>query len=191
MNDQWPVNIIESMISEHEQLIEYISAVTDISLKLRVERDFSKALLLSASSYFEQRITDTVLDIVYDQTRRSSVITAFVRNKVVSRRYHDWFNWENDGRPAVNANRFFSAFGSQFADYMKDRVANDRDLDGSIKAFLELGNLRNQLVHQNYAQLSINKTVTESIHLYRIATYFVEIFRTDLAEYINAETPHQ
>lgn len=189
MNDPWPTNIIESMISEHQQLMEYLSAATDISLRLRVERDFSKALLLSAASYFEQRITNTVLDIVYEQTQQSDVITAFVRNKAVTRRYHDWFNWENNGRPAVNANRFFSAFGSQFADHMKNRVANDGALDGSIKAFLELGNLRNQLVHQNYAQFNINKTVPESIELYRTATHFVELFQRDLAQYINNENP--
>ena len=44
---------------------------------------------------------------------------------------------------------------------MKQRVQEDRDFDESVKAFLEIGNLRNQMVHEDYADFQLNKTVEE------------------------------
>ena len=45
-----------------------------------------------------------------------------------------------------------------------------------MKAFLEIGNLRNQLVHENYADFRLDKTVDEIYGLYRTALYFLRVF---------------
>ena len=48
---------------------------------------------------------------------------------------------------------------------MRERVRVDLGLAESIRAFLELGNLRNEAVHENYAVFFLNKTVDEVFDL--------------------------
>jgi hypothetical protein len=56
---------------------------------------------------------------------------------------------------------------------LKD-VKEDIDLDSAIKSFLELGNERNKLVHQNFADCTIEKTAEEVYKLYQQATLFID-----------------
>lgn len=75
---------------------------------------------------------------------------------------------------------------AQFADhaYMVEKVRDDRALDESIKAFLELGKFRNNMVHENYANFPLNKTVAEVFELYQKANIFVEGFARNVLDYI-------
>ena len=59
--------------------------------------------------------------------------------------YHTWFKWDD-----TNANQFFGLFGSEFKLAMNNRVKESEELRTSIRAFLEIGNERNRLVHQDY-----------------------------------------
>jgi len=97
------------------------------------------------------------------------LLREFVRNKAIARQYHTLFQWN-----AKNANSFFGLFGDDFKVRMKQRVAADTDLDEAIRAFLELGEQRNRLVHQDYATFSLEKTSEEIFELYRTASRFVE-----------------
>lgn len=96
-------------------------------------------------------------------------MVAFVKNKAVSRQYHTWFKWDDS-----NANQFFGLFGSEFKQMMTDRVKASDELRISIRAFLEVGNERNKLVHQDYASFALEKTLDEIYSLYRQALNFVE-----------------
>ena len=49
------------------------------------------------------------------------------------------------------------------------------EMQKSVRAFLELGNERNKLVHQNYATFSMEKTLEEIYELYKSASRFVDI----------------
>ena len=99
----------------------------------------------------------------------------------IERRYHVWFDWR-----AHNANKFFRAFGSSFESFMKERVRLAYELDDSIRAFLEIGNLRNQMVHENFAVFYLDKTVPEIIDLYKKALGFVNAFPDDLRGYLRS-----
>jgi hypothetical protein len=66
---------------------------------------------------------------------------------------------------------------------MTTSVKTDLKLDNAIKAFLELGNLRNQLVHQDYATVPLEKTSDEIYQLYLDALYFVDAFPECLDEF--------
>ena len=67
---------------------------------------------------------------------------------------------------------------------MEEKVKSDPALDESIKAFLQLGSLRNQLVHQNFAQFTVDFTAEDIFDLYQKANEFVEGFLDDLQQYI-------
>ena len=64
-----------------------------------------------------------------------------------------------------NANSFFRAFGNNFQSFMAERVRSTAELEESIRAFLEIGKLRNQLVHENFADFQLDKTVNEIVEL--------------------------
>ncbi len=130
---------------------------------------FRKALLLAAASYFEDRVCNLVLEYVRQRALGSSLIENFVRNKAIARQYHSWFAWDDN-----NANRFFSLFGAEFRSLMNARVRASVEMQASIKAFLELGNERNRLVHQNYATFPMEKTLDEVYILYKNSRTFVE-----------------
>ena len=183
MTIQNPDNIIERMIADHQRLISALQS-GDVSLRSTVETDFSKALLLSAASYFESRMTESVIQVFQDETKGSDALVTFVRNKAVSRRYHEWFQWDRR-----NANHFFSAFGQEFRNFMEEKVRNDPRLEDSIRAFMELGETRNQLVHGNFAVFPLGKTVTEVFDLYQKAGRFVEEFPEEIREFLeNSES---
>ena len=65
---------------------------------------------------------------------------------------------------------------------MTQETAGSDELKQSIKAFLEIGNVRNQLVHQNFASFSLEKTAAEIYALYKCALYFVDLIPTRLRQ---------
>ena len=170
------------MVNEHRELMDCLRTVGDTSLQIRADAAFAKALLLSVASYFEARMTDGIEQAFLSGTNGSDVLASFVRKMAIERRYHQWFDWT-----ARNANKFFATFGATFRQLMVEKVRADPTLADSIRAFLELGNLRNQLVHQNFAQFNVPMTAAEIFDLYKRADEFVEGFLSDLQQYINAQ----
>jgi hypothetical protein len=73
-------------------------------------------------------------------------------------------------------------FGADFRKNMQDRVKESEELRSSIQAFLEVGNERNKLVHQDFASFPMEKTLQEIYHLYQKALRFVDA----LASYLRA-----
>jgi RiboL-PSP-HEPN len=71
---------------------------------------------------------------------------------------------------------FFSLFGSEFRSKMTNLnlVNGSEDLPAAVRAFLEIGNERNKLVHRNYAMFALDKTIDEIYALYRKGLTFVE-----------------
>ena len=182
MIEQSANNTIVAMVEEHRLLIAHLRSTGAISLLATVEPAFAKTLLVSAASYYEQRMTEILVGLYKSGDGRSTVLAEFVRSQAIGRRYAQLFNWSES-----NANSFFRSFGNDFRTYMVQKVRNDQKLDESIKAFLELGKFRNDLVHGNYADFSLNKTVDEVFCLYQKAGRFVEGFADNIREYINIQ----
>lgn len=169
---------IVRLMHEHERVLSILPP-SEISLRNDVQIAFSKTLLLSVASYFEVRMSEAVVATLFGGLDPADPRVEFVRNKAVERRFHDWFDWK-----ANNANQFFGAFGSEFRTHMVERVREDDGLREGVRAFLQLGNLRNQLVHQNYAAFSLDLTVEDIFALYEKALEFVESFPSELRDYL-------
>ncbi|WP_434130403.1 HEPN domain-containing protein [Methylocaldum sp. GT1BB] len=151
--------------------------ISEPSLAVAAGDSFRKALILAAASYFEHRVSSCVLEFVDERANGSGLVVAFVKNKAVSRQYHTWFKWDD-----TNANQFFGLFGSDFKQKMVDRIKESEELKRSVRAFLEVGNERNKLVHQDFASFSLEKTLEEIYELYSLALLFVEGLSTFLRE---------
>ena len=158
-----------------DQLYEYSAEVSkhlgaqQPSLLLTAEELFRKSLLVAAASYFERRVKEILLDYVRESSGANDRLVEFVRDKVTKRGYHTLFAWD-----AQNANQFWGSFGESFASAMKERVRHEPALGEGVRAFIELGRVRNLLVHEDFGAYSLDKTSPEIYESYRMALGFVE-----------------
>ena len=169
--------------------MEYLESANSLLLRDRAESAFAKTLLLAAASYFEVHLTQTIIDLYLEMTQGVEELAEFVRRQAIGRRFAQLFQWGSDESPGRNANSFYVSFGERFSAHMKQRVQEDRDFDESVKAFLEIGNLRNQMVHGNYADFHLNKTVEEVYSLYTQAGRFVDEFPDAIRQFIGRQDP--
>jgi len=160
---------VDRLYDEANATIALLRNSSELSLQVAASDHFRKALLLAAASYFEDRVCNAVLEFIRERAKGSILIENFVRNKAIARQYHSWFAWEGN-----NANQFFALFGAEFRTLMGARVKDSGELHSSVRAFLELGNERNRLVHQNYATFAMEKTLDEVYDLYQRSRAFVE-----------------
>jgi hypothetical protein len=170
--------IIDRLYEENLSLLEYLNNVGEVSLAAVVSESFRKALALSAASYFETLIQDSIVSVVRECSGGTDAVLEFVKNKAIERQYHTYFDWDRS-----NANKFFGLFGSSFKEYMTKRTQASADLAASIKAFVELGSIRNQLVHGNFAVFALDKTAEDIYGLFSSALMFVNGFPQDLRNY--------
>ena len=179
MNQETPGTIVDLLFADHQSLALHLLGAGEVSLLNNVDGNFRKTLLRSAASYFEHALTESLTSIFSEKTNRAKPIVEFVRNKAIARQYHTYFKWSGH-----NANQFFGLFGSTFRSFMSELVDADSGLDDSIKAFLELGRLRNELVHQNFANFHLEKTAQEIYELYGKAHGFIEGFPVYLTRFL-------
>jgi hypothetical protein len=170
--------VVDRLHGEFSDLLGVLASVDEVSLRSVADDNLRKSLLMASASYFEQRLTESVIGFVSDVTADDHVLTWLVRNKAVSRQYHTWFDWEQK-----NANRFFALFGVSFCEHMKKVVKEDDKLARSIQAFLEVGRERNRLVHQDFGSFTMEKTGEEIYALYGTALHFVEWFPQAIKQY--------
>jgi hypothetical protein len=160
---------VDRLYKEAFSVIKALEEKAELSLQVAAADNLRKSLLLAAASHFEHRVSTVVLEFVRERAKGSVLVEQFVRNRAIARQYHTWFNW-NEG----NANQFFGLFGAGFRTLMCERVKERDQLRDSIRAFLELGNERNRLVHEDYASFQMEKTIDEVFILYKTGRLFVE-----------------
>lgn len=161
--------IVDRIYKDNLELLEYLNKKKEISFASQFDVTFKKSLLLSSASFFEEEICKIVQAFVERKTSNDKCITSLVKRKVIERQYHTYFEW--DGK---NANKFFGLFGEDFKNQLVQKIKKEPRLDIALKAFLELGNMRNCLVHQNFANYTIDKTAKEVYDLYQEAMIFVQ-----------------
>jgi hypothetical protein len=100
--------------------------------------------------------------------------------------YHTYFAWGEKGnpdKPGKNANTFFALFGDEFKVTAENEINASSTLNTAVKAFLEIGHLRNILVHSNFAAYNLdNKTADEIYKLYMTSLPFIEYIKRKLSE---------
>ena len=159
---------VESLYGDYIGLLEDLSDRSPSGLAA-LNRSFHKVVLIAAASNLEARVKRTVRDLF--ETEGRFELGTFVDKAVMARSYHTLFSW-NDGK----ATGFFTSFGDACSERFKQRLKNDEVFRTEHDAFMRLGSLRNQLVHQDYATFTLETTPEELIGLYRYAIQFPERF---------------
>jgi RiboL-PSP-HEPN len=160
--------VVHRLHGEFVALTEVLKAQAESSLQVTADDIFRKALLLAAASYFETAVSETIIAFAKRSTGERACIVAFVKAKGITRQFHTLFDWD-----AANANRFFSLFGEEFKQFAAGEIARSKPLAESVKAFLELGQNRNRLVHEDFGQFTMEKTEAEIFALFEAASVFV------------------
>lgn len=168
---------VDSLFLANRSPSDYLESNGEVSLRSSADESFRKVLLLAAASYFEHQVVRTILEYVVERTSDDPHIVELVRKKAIERQYHTYFDWRGN-----SANTFFGLFGSTFSDHMKALLKEDEEMRYAVRDFLELGNLRNQLVHQNFASFSLEKTVKEIYELYLSGIKFVDCLPAKLRD---------
>jgi hypothetical protein len=163
-------SVIDVLYSEHLELRDYLEKQKEITLRRIIETNYPKVLALSAGGYFEQRVTSIIMQHVKSEANDDIVVVSFVENKAIKRQYHTYFQWDGN-----NANAFFGLFGEDFRRLMAEHIRSDQDLDESIRAFLRLGNLRNEIAHSDFGTYLITYTTDEVYEMYQKASKFIEV----------------
>ena len=140
---------------------------------------FKKILLLYAASYCEDRMSATLTDLYESSCAGKGALTNFVKNQALRGQYFKLFDWETQ-----KATKFFKLFGQDFHEHMSSKIKNEPIWDNSIRAFLELGHLRNTAIHENLAMYNLDKTIEEVLKLYKDAAFFIEGFPAEIQNHI-------
>ena len=150
----------------------------ELSLYNTMSDLFRKILLLTAASHFESEMQRAVEFYVVESASNDELVVSLVQKKAISRQYHTWFNWSGG-----NANQFFSLFGRRFLEFMRAQVEDGNPSSSSVRAFVEIGENRNRLVHQNFGEFQMEKSMQEVYDLYNEAREFVERFPSAFQEF--------
>lgn len=176
--------IIDALHGNYTDIINYLEKSAQPSLSSDVNKYFKKLMALSIGSYFEHEIQNILIEFVSIASKNDIRIINLLRQKAILMQYHTYFDWGEKDRPekpGKNANKFFAMFGDQFKNDVQEDIKKNEGLGDSIKAFVELGHLRNILVHSNFAAYNFeNKTTAELYELYNKAVQFLEYLRHKL-----------
>jgi hypothetical protein len=162
------MDIIEKYYADHSELLDYLTISHQTSLQLVAQESFRRSLVLSIGSYFESNIKKLIEEFVKIQSANCPELISLVRITAVERQYHTLFDWDDK-----KINKFLSFFGADFKAKCATEIAANTELTDSARAFMQLGTLRNVIVHQNYLTVRIDKTASEILDDYHKATLII------------------
>lgn len=163
-----PFTIIDKVFQDYTDVTNYLKNNNQISLLTTAEDTFRKALLLSSASYFETILQEMISKLAMDKSDSNAMIIAIIKQKALSRQYHTWFDWKTP-----SAGTFFAMLGEDYKSTITAELKSDAEFKECLNSFLEIGATRNLLVHENFAQFPLQKTMEELYSLYQIAMGFI------------------
>lgn len=166
---------IERQYKEEKEIYEYLMDKGEVSYASYLGDIYKKTLALSAASFFESKISEIILKYANNVTGKDKRIAELIRRKVIERQYHTLFVWD-----AKNTNAFWGLFGDDTKAKVKDKFTRDTSMKKSEEDFLYVGNLRNLIVHENFAEYEVNITAEEIYSRYKSACNFVSYMESVL-----------
>lgn len=176
---------VDSLNEEYQAIVHYLDEQLQPSMSSDVNKYFKKIIVLSSASYFEHAIQEILVDFITKETNSNNKAVNFFKKKAISLQYHTFFSWgekNNPDKPGNNANSFFALFGDDFKKEVETEIKASEEIKESIKAFLEIGHLRNILVHSNFAAYNLdNKTSNEIFQLFQKGLPFITYIKEKLS----------
>jgi hypothetical protein len=174
-------------IEEMAASFEEIKASPDISGQstntIFIEEIFRKHLILSSASHFEFRISNAIESHAKTIASSDGCVFALVKHKALKRQYHTFFDWDN-----LKLGTFTTLMGDSLGLKLKEAYKEEQGRL-EVDAFLEIGQLRNRLVHNNFVSFQCEKTSCEILELCNKAESFVVRVETLLGQPVQANEP--
>lgn len=164
---------IQDLIESYQALYGFLTAQNMISEAVEVNNHYRKILLLSCASFYESEITSIIRQFVKTNSN-DDMVYEFLNSKAIERQYHTYFDWKNS---SANINSFLGLFGNQFKQQISSEIKEGIDLQKYVKAFIELGRERNQMVHENFLEYNLEKTFDEIVALHYDALEFISFLK--------------
>ncbi|MGW4849426.1 HEPN domain-containing protein [Nocardia brasiliensis] len=159
---------VESLFEDYCGLVEDLKDRSPSGLAA-LNRTYHKVILVAAASRLENQVKQIVESLFREHGRDE--LGAFVAKRVMARNYHQLFDWPNE-----KARGFFTSFGPKCANAFDTAMKTDTEFLRQHAAFMRLGSLRNQLVHQDYATYILSETPKELSDMYEVAVLFPSRF---------------
>jgi hypothetical protein len=169
--------IIDALYRQNQEALDLAVRSREVSIASDLDNKLKKHLIVAAASYFETEICALIEEFAGKASGQNPAIIALIKKKIIERQYHTMFAWESR-----NANSFFSMFGEPFNGQCRSAVRSESGLEEAMVAFLELGEMRNLMVHRNFASHPIDKTSEEVYALYKSAGRFLEFVKGSLRQ---------
>lgn len=163
---------IERQFSDEQDLHRYLMECDEITYASYVDDVYKKVLLLSAASYFETVISNAIISFVRNAASADSRVAVLVEKKALSRQYHTLFQWGQN-----NSNSFWALFGDETKKKVRKLIDSSEEMKQAEVDFLDVGNRRNLLVHENFSEYNVNITVEEIYKKYRSACKFIGLIQ--------------
>jgi hypothetical protein len=160
---------VKTLYERQSELIQHLLKAKELSFAQDTEQMLQKNLPLAAASFLEERVCALLLDFVDTRTGGCIELRNLVEIKAIKRQYHSLFEWDQPN----GFNKFFSLFGHEFKSALSAEIARDPNLERAAKDFIEIGSLRNKIVHQNYASFVVEKSAAEIFRSFEGAIRFV------------------
>jgi len=173
------LQLIEKLYEDNKDLSNFLFEKHEISFQSQLDDNFKKVLLVAAGSNLEHQITDILTEFTKKASNDCRSLISFVQNKAISHQYHTYFGWRDN-----TANPFFGLFGEDLKGEIISDRSSDRDLDNGIDAFMEIGILRNKLVHEDFVSFILDKTAAEVFELYILSLKFISYLSDKLSKSI-------
>jgi hypothetical protein len=168
------IDHIEAYFSSLKETFEFLIAHNEVSQANGLEGALAKTLVIASASFFEDFLTQAILDHVQKNATDETVV-EFCRIAAIEQKYHSWFDWNGH-----TATKFFKLFGEAIKVKAADRIKSDPALASAISAFMFLGSQRNLIVHRNMLAYAFASTSDDIIAKAREALRFVNFVADEL-----------
>ena len=171
--------LFDAFIKDYKEIKSLLLLQSELSFQTTIDAHFRKTFLISCASYHEHLIQNLITDFLKKSMDDSRAL-SFAVNKGIKRQYHTYFTWDKDGKIPNNVNGFLGLFGETFKKTVSNEIANTETIKSNMKAFLELGNLRNLMAHENLLAFNLEKTFDELIAMNGQALEFISFMESKL-----------
>lgn len=169
-------NEVERIFSELVSIKEVIDKNGSPSDNVAFEPIATKTITLAAASYFEKAVCE-ILKKHAESMSNSTALVSFLDNQALNRKYHTFFDWKS-----TNINAFVRLFGNQFYVFMEPKLAEE-NIKNSIKEFIFIGQTRNELVHNNFSNYSIQLTLKDIKGKFDVALPLMAFLAESLSQF--------
>lgn len=172
-------NSVEKLWKEITSIQKVLEDNKEASLLIDYNNTMRKVLLLSCGSFFEKEMTEMLKRYVSSVTNNDIKLTIFLEKQAIHQRYHTLFEWGKQNEPTEHygkksINKFSNLFGEDFKKIVNDEIEKDSSFKEGKECFIEIGHIRNILVHNDFASYSYeNKTPKDIYELYEKAKSFI------------------